>query len=147
MNIFAAMNRIFDLIWLAVRQYFKHPVENIRQADPIKPARLYENYGYICKAVPYNAIEQAKVNADDYDRSLSLDDKLLLELVRSKGLRNKEGIESLQRDALEASSTPVSCQLCDFAKTGIPCPLYNRLKDGSTVCDTHKYVILKRPKI
>lgn len=139
------MNRTLDLIWLKIRQYFKHPAENIRQAEPIIPGRLYENYGYICKAVPYTEEEQAKVNADDYDRSLNLDGKLLLELVRSKGLRNKEGIEALQRDALEASSTPVSCQLCDLARMGIPCPLYNRLADGSTVCDTHKYIILKRP--
>lgn len=140
------MNRTFDLLWLAVRTYFKHPLESIRQADPIKPGRLYENYGYVCKAVPYTDMEQLQVNTDERDRNLALDDKLLLELVRSRGLRNKEGIEELQREAMAASETPVSCQLCDFARMHIPCPIYNRLKDGSTVCDTHKYVILKRPK-
>lgn len=38
---------------------------------------------------------------------------------------------------------PSRCNLCDFHKLGIPCPLYNVLKDGSTVCDTHKYIIIK----
>lgn len=139
------MNRTFDLLWLKIRQYFKHPVENIRQANPIKPGRLYENYGYICKAVPFTAREQLAVNADNKERGMQLDADTLLDIVKGVGIRNKEEIKMLQKEAAEASSTPVNCQLCDFSRYGIPCPIYNRLKDGSDVCDTHKYVILKRP--
>ena len=139
------MNRTFDLIWLAIRQYFKHPAESIRQADPIKPGRLYENYGYICKAVPYSEEERKLVAADYNAYGIQLDADMLLERVKGVGIRNMDAINQLQSDVAEASSTPVSCQLCDFARLGVPCPLYNRLADGSTVCDTHKYIILKRP--
>lgn len=139
------MNRTLDLIWLRIRQYFKHPVENIRQANPIKPGRLYENYGYICKAVPYTDKEQLMVNGDNRAYGMQLDADMLLEVVKGVGIRNKEAVGRIQNEAAEASTTPVSCQLCDFARMGIPCPIYNLLADGSTVCDTHKYVILKRP--
>lgn len=141
------MNRTMDLLWLAIRKYFKHPAENLRQASPIQPGRLYENFGYICKAVPYTKDELQAVNNDKRDDSPGLDEEMLLEIVKSKGLRDKAGIAALQRDALEASSTPASCRFCDLARYHLPCPLYNTLKDGTTVCDTHKYVILKTPKI
>lgn len=143
------MNRTLDLLWLKIRQYFKHPVENIRQAVPIKPGRLYENYGYICKAVPYTAREQLLVNADlanDEQERMALDSDILLEQVKAVGIRNTDDIQRLQQEASEVSTAAVSCQLCDFAKVGLPCPIYNQLKDGSTVCDTHKYIILKRPE-
>ena len=140
------MNRTFDLIWLRIRQYFKHPVENIRQADPIKPGRLYENYGYICKAVPFTDREQVQVMQDENAYGMHLDAEMLLEVVKGLDIRNKDEIDRLKKEAAEASTTPAACKFCDFAKYGIPCPIYNRLKDGSTVCDTHKYIILKRPQ-
>ena len=143
------MNRTFDLLWLAIRQFFKHPVENIRQAIPIKPGRLYENYGYICKAVPFTAREQLLVNIDmanDEKVGMALDSEILLEQVKALGIRNTDEIKRLQQEAAIASNTPVCCQFCDFAKVGIPCPIYNQLKDGSNVCNTHKYIILKRPE-
>ena len=143
------MNRTFDLLWLAIRQFFKHPVENIRQANPIKPGRLYENYGYICKAVPYTPREQILVNNylnTDEKAGIALDSDILLEQVKALGIRNTDEIKRLQQEAAMASNTPVCCQLCDFAREGIPCPIYNQLKDGTSVCDTHKYIILKTPK-
>ena len=142
------MNRTFDLIWLAIRQFFKHPVENIRQANPIKPGRLYDNYGYICKAVPYTAREQLLVNVyldNDEKVDMELDPEILLEQVKAVGIRNTDEIKRLQQEASIASNTPVCCQLCDFAKVGLPCPIYNQLKDGSTVCTTNKYIIIKNP--
>lgn len=140
------MNRTFDLLWLRIREYFKHPAEDIRQADPIVPGRLYENFGYICKAVRYRPHEQAAVDGDKAAGYDGLQPDVLLELVRNKGIRDRESIGAIQREADTWQDTPASCRMCDFRRAAIPCPLYNRLADGTTVCDTHKYVILKKPR-
>ena len=117
------MNRTFDLMWLVLREFFKHPAEDIRQANPIVPGRVYRNFGYVCKAVPYSSREQSII------------------------ISSRENLpDDLRKMAEKWQDIPNHCLLCDFQKQGIPCPLYNQLKNGQTVCDTHKYVILQKPK-
>ena len=141
------MKRFFDMLRLWLRNYFKHPVENIRQAKPIVPGRLYSNYGNICKAVPYNSEEKKLMEVDrEYENAIqkgfgcSLSPEGLLELVRSVG-GDKETVDRL-RSAIEEENVPAKCMLCDFHKR-IPCPYFNELADGRCVCDEYKYVIIK----
>lgn len=128
----------FDLLRLWMRNYFKHPVENIRQAKPIVPGRLYRNFGNICKAVPMTASELRYVKECEGYEALS--PYLLKDLDKSgNGLSS---LRELQQKGAE-DAVPVRCNLCDFYKYGIPCPVHNVLADGSTVCDTHRYIIIK----
>lgn len=132
----------FDLLRLWLRSYFKHPLENIRQARPIVPGRLYRNFGNACKAVLYTAEERRYIKEMSWDAkdNPSLSNAALMELVRyTRG--SKQSAKELER--LVQSDLPPRCTLCDFHNKGIPCPLYNELADGSTVCDTHRYIIIK----
>lgn len=114
------MSRTLDLIWVKIREYFKHPVEDIRQAKPILPGRVYSNFGNLCKAVRYTKQE--------------------LELINSS---YEELPEELRLEAVNWEEFPTKCFVCDFQKKGIPCPFYNRLKDGRKVCDVYRYTIIK----
>ena len=139
---------MFELIWLRIREYFKHPAEDIRQARPIVPGRLYANFGYICKAVPYTkderqCLREMKSQRRD-DPAAAVSNQVLLEQVRVMS-KNVGRIRDLQ-DSEWLNETQEQCVFCDFHRLTIPCPLYNTLKDGSTVCDTHKYVILKNQR-
>ena len=140
------MKRFFELIWLWIRNYFKHPVENIRQAKPIVPGRLYENFGYVCKAVPYSTSEREAVQKEDCHESCGLSQEVLLEQVKTVGLRDAEKIRAIQQEAANWNSLPMRCRFCAFNEKAIPCPFFNELADGTTVCDTHKYVIIKSPR-
>ena len=144
----------FDLFKLWLRTYFKHPLENIRQANPVVPGRLYYNFGNVCKAVKYNEVEQkvideaeaaileaSVINPDN--SSMSFSPEGILEMVRSVH-GDVSDVDVLRQAISEHDDTPPRCMLCDFHKLGIPCPIYNQLKDGSTVCDTHRYVIIKQ---
>lgn len=139
------MKKILDLIWLRIRNYFRHPVENIRQADPIVPGRLYENFGYICKAVRYSLSEQARVLQEAPADGIAIPPEALMEQVKVIG-NNQKMIKDLERAHSDSQDVPVRCRLCGFHEKAIPCPYFNRLADGTTVCDTHKYVIIKSPK-
>ena len=114
------MNRTLELIWVKIREYFKHPVEDLRQAQPIVPKRVYSNFGYLVKAVPYTQKE--------------------LELINTP---KAELPEEMRIEAGRWMDIPNHCLLCDLQKKGVPCPFYNTLKDGRTVCDVYKYVIIK----
>jgi len=136
--------RIIELIWLKIREYFKHPAENIRQARPIVPGRLYRNFGRICKAVRYTA-EQKEYLSKEPDEVTSgvYDAEGLIELVRQvKG--DRRIVEHVKEMVGSASDLPAKCSLCDFHKMGIPCPIYNVLKDGRTVCDVYRYEVIRR---
>lgn len=145
------MNRFFDILKLWVRNYFKHPVENIRQAKPIIPGRLYQNFGNVCKAVKYANAEKefiaeasamaSRMLASGESNSIRLSPEGIMEMVRTTGC-NKEAIERLQ-ESLNQSDLPAKCCFCDFHKKGIPCPIHNQLADGSTVCDQYRYIIIK----
>jgi len=158
--------RLFDLFRSWLHDYFKHPLENIRQARPIIPGRLYSNFGNICKAVPMTDEELAFVAAHKFALPLGVLTAVpgasiqFMEDLYSELGDEKEELDTqtgdlnelykkqkeLQRTQLRISfddGIPSRCNLCDFHKNGIPCPLYNILKDGSTVCDTHKYIIIK----
>ncbi len=134
-----------ELFFLWVRSYFKHPLENIRQAKPIIPGRLYRNFGNVCKAVPYSKGELTFIETAAKGSLLKgyCDGISLLEYVRSVG-GNKEMVKTMQQTVESMNDLPPRCSLCDFHKYGIPCPAYNILEDGSTVCDSHKYIIIKR---
>lgn len=135
----------FDLFRAWLRSYFKHPLENIRQAKPIVPGRLYTNFGNICKAVRYRPHEQALVNhCRTYADHTAIPPNEMMEVLRRLKL-NKETADFLKRE-MELNELPARCSLCDFHRQGIPCPIYNELADGSTVCDTHRYIIIKRVK-
>ena len=136
------MKRFFELIWVRIRKYFRHPLENLRQANPVVPGRLYSNFGYICKAVPYTREELEKVQNDNF-RDDGLSQEIMLEQVKSIGIKNVDAIKAIQTEASNWQEEPVKCQLCDFAKKAIPCPHFNKLANGTEVCETHRYVIIK----
>ena len=150
----------FDLVRLWLRNYLKHPVENIRQADPIVPGRLYHNFGNVCKARPYNSQEK-QILSEICDAQVAAltasfeDDKSRMQTIAPAGV-TPEGIMEMVRSTsgnvmsaeriksmLQQQDFPTFCHLCDFHKHGIPCPVHNRLKDGSTVCESHRYIIIK----
>lgn len=134
------MNRTFDLLWLRIREYFKHPAEDIRQANPVVPGRLYTSFGYICKAVPLSERERLFVRQSESRGALPIE--LIRDLKPGKDMMRQ--IAQLQEiTGLSVSDLPARCNFCDFYRKGIPCPVYNILKDGSVVCDSHKYIILK----
>lgn len=131
------MNRKLELLWLRIREYFKHPAENIRQAKPIVSGRLYTNFGYICKAVPLSVRELR------YIESMKDETALPECLFYDRPEHNTDRLRQLHEVVGEKTDAPVRCEFCDFYRFSIPCPFFNVLADGSTVCDTHKYVILK----
>lgn len=143
------MKHRLDFLRLWMRNFFKHPVENIRQANPIVPRRLYSNFGNICKARPYTAqelriienTEKARQVANTAVNSYGYTPEGLLEMVRSMGA-DKKAVQRLQYDLSQPDVLP-KCHICDFNLRGIPCPIHNLLADGSTVCDSHRYVIIK----
>ena len=139
------MNRTLDLLWLRIREYFKHPAEDLRQADPIVPGRLYTNFGYICKAVPFSKAEKEKIRRIREEKqgetSGVIEDLLMQEAING----NTRGGD-ISQEVANLNELNDSCFFCDFHRKCIPCPLYNTLKDGSSVCDTHKYVILKNQR-
>ena len=134
------MNRSLDLIWLRIREYFKHPAEDIRQANPIIPGRLYSNFGYICKAVKHTAAEKS------YLQDMGTHGAIPSCMLSDKGNTDLKNLRQLHTVVAEKPDLPARCNLCDFYKEGLPCPVYNLLKDGTVVCDTHKYVILKKQR-
>lgn len=134
------MNRTLDLLWLKVRTYFKHPAEDIRQAKPIVPGRLYTSFGYIVKAVPLTMRERLYISQSQNRGALPVE--LLRDIKPGKDMvRQIHQLEEIT--GLHLSELPARCNFCDFYHKGIPCPIYNVLKDGTVVCDTHKYIILK----
>lgn len=142
------MNRTFDLLWLRIREYFKHPAEDLRQAKSIVPGRLYNNFGYICKAVPYSSSEKAKIEKIREEKlgksSGVIADMLKQEVV--SGNTAGGGFDAIDDEVARLSSIGDGCFFCDLHRKCIPCPLYNTLKDGSDVCEKYKYVILKKQR-
>lgn len=134
------MNRTLDLLWLKVRTYFKHPAEDIRQANPIVPGRLYTSFGYICKAVPLSERERLFISQTENRGALPF---LLLRDIKPGGDMIRQIAALQELPDIPDSDLPSRCNFCAFYHEGLPCPIYNMLKDGSTVCDTHKYIILK----
>lgn len=136
----------FDLFRLWLREYFKHPLENIRQANPIVPGRLYRNFGNVCKAVPLTRQEQALIRemkvTDHGEIVPSHTPEALMELARSAH-GNHRMVKEYQALFDKEDNVPPRCLFCDFHRMGIPCPIHNILANGSTVCDSHKYIIIK----
>ena len=134
------MNRTFDLLWLRIREYFKHPAEDIRQAKPIVPGRLYTSFGYIVKAVPLSERERLFIKQSEKAGALPVE---LLRDIDSGGDIIRQIIQLHVMPDIPNTGLPSRCNFCDFYRKGLPCPVYNILKDGSVVCDTNKYIILK----
>ena len=137
------MNRTFDLLWLRIREYFKHPAEDLRQARPIVPGRLYSNFGYICKAVPLNHQELSFLKDSEGKSAVAAP---ILENISKRGNFLSQLRDLQEMPGVVASGVPCRCNFCHLYRESIPCPFYNQLADGSTVCDTHKYVILKNQR-
>jgi len=129
----------YDLFRIWLRQYFKHPIENIRQANPVVPRRIYHNFGNICKTVPLSSSELKYIRESDDCHALS---PYLLKDLDKCG-NSLQSMRELQQHTGEYG-VPVRCNFCDFYKHGLPCPVHNVLADGTTVCDTHRYVIIKK---
>ena len=134
------MNRTIELIWLRIREYFKHPVEDLRQAKPIVPGRLYSNFGYVCKAKPLSKEEIGYISA------MSDLNALPACLFYDRPINDVDRLRQLHGMVTETTDAPVRCEFCDLYRLGLPCPVYNMLEDGSVVCDTNKYVILKNQR-
>ena len=137
------MNRTLDLLWLKVRTYFKHPAEEIRQARPIVPGRLYTSFGYICKAIPLTAKERLFLQQTENIGALPIE--LLRDINPNQDMVHQ--ISQLNTLDIPHTDLPSRCNFCAFHHRGLPCPFYNILKDGTTVCDTHKYIILKEQQL
>ena len=135
------MNRTLDLLWLKIRTYFKHPAEEIRQAKPIIPGRLYTNFGHIVKAVSLTEREKLFIKQTENHGALPIE---LLRDIKPGDDMVKQLSQLHEISGIQTSDLPSRCNFCDFYKEGLPCPFYNLLKDGSVVCDTHKYIILKK---
>lgn len=151
------MKPYLDLMRLWLREYFKHPVENIRQAYPIVPGRLYRNFGNICKAVPLTKDQLAVIEEQKKIRLEMVDDTVVdrvlagapsgitpegaLEMIRTS--KDYKKVVNDLRSAIAQENLDIKCAFCDFHDKGIPCPLRNALADGTCVCDTHHYVIIK----
>jgi hypothetical protein len=148
------MKPYLDLLRLWLREYFKHPVENIRQAYPIVPGRLYRNFGNICKVTPYTKAQQMMIDEQKKLRAVvagaSFGEKSELSGISPDGalemLRSSKGSKQLVWDLgylIANDIIDVKCAYCDFHNKGIPCPLRNALADGKCVCDNYRYVIIK----
>lgn len=135
------MNRTFDLLWLRIREYFKHPAEEIRQAKPIIPGRLYTSFGYIVKATPLTEREKLFIKQTENRGALPIE---LLRDIKPDSDMVKQLSQLQEIPGMQSSELPSRCNFCDFYHNGLPCPIYNILQDGSVVCDSHKYVIIKK---
>lgn len=139
------MKKYLDLFRIWLHEYFHHPLENIRQANPINPKRLYTNFGNVCKMVPYRPHERAAITETEHGNS-DMEPEALMEIVRScRG--NKNIVKAMEASLQETQFTPVKCLLCAFHNNGVPCPVHNMLADGSVVCDKYKYIIIKPAKL
>ena len=135
------MGKTIDLIKVWAHEYFKHPLENIRQANPVVPGRLYRNFGNVCKAVPLS--QSQKKYIEESREYGALAPCILDDIERSgNGIKSMRMIQERTEDG-----PPVRCNFCDFYRNGIPCPVINTLADGSLVCETHRYIIIKPVKI
>jgi hypothetical protein len=135
------MNRTLDLLWLKVRTYFKHPAEEIRQVKPIIPGRVYTSFGYIVKAVPLTEREKLFIKQTENRGALPIE---LLRDIKPDSDMVKQLSQLQEIPGMQSSELPSRCNFCDFYHNGLPCPIYNILQDGSVVCDSHKYVIIKK---
>ena len=134
------MNRTLDLLWLRIREYFKHPAEDIRTANPVVPGRLYSSFGYIVKAEPLTEREALFIKQSANRGALPIE---LLRDIKHSPDAIKQIAQLQEMPGLSLTDLPSRCNFCDFHRQGLPCPIYNILQDGSVVCDSHKYIILK----
>lgn len=135
------MNRKLYLFRAWMHDYFHHPLPNIRTADPIVPRRLYLNFGNLCVCEPHSPAEARHLRKWG-PHALPL--PLLLQALHSPSPMDEiDMMYDKLSNKLQLDNIPAHCNLCDFYRCGIPCPLHNQLRDGSPVCTSHKYVILK----
>lgn len=128
------------LAWL--HDYFKHPLPNARNADYIKPNTLYRNFGNICVCVRRTAAEENHLRRWP---DMALPVPLLLQALHSAHpMSELDAIYARLFNIIEAPDIPSHCNFCDFYIHGIPCPLHNHFANGVEVCNTHKYIIIKR---
>lgn len=115
-----------DRLILAVMSYFGHKPERIRQAQII-PGKYYNNFSYICKAVPISQQEH-------YERQVLI----------CRMLENHENRMPYDREQTLYEQIKSGCDTCPFNEQ-LPCPLNLSLPDGSKICHSHKFIIIKKP--
>lgn len=126
----------FDRLRAWLREYFRHPLENLRQANPVQPKRLYNYFGYTVKLLPMSSDERKALK--------SWPDMALPPNI----LANMHALSAISRFYDEnpvQSDIPARCNFCGIYRKSLPCPYFNILADGSTACEHGKYVIIKSP--
>lgn len=113
-----------DRIILAVLQYFGYKPDNIRQAL-IVPGKYYYNFGNIVKAVPISRQEHLERQT------------LLCNMLEGAEERNLAEEKSMT-DTIKSG-----CLSCPFFET-LPCPINLNLPDGTKICHSHKFIIIKK---
>jgi hypothetical protein len=126
----------FDRLHAWFREYTKHPLESLRQAEVIRPRRLYDHYGYIVKPVPLASEER---------KALSRWPDMALPSAVLSGMYTVSSISRYYDEHKVSTSVPARCNLCDLYRHSLPCPYFNVLRNGDIACKHFKYVIIKRP--
>ncbi len=122
-----------------ISEYFHHPLPNIRQAMPIRPWKPYRTFGRVCYARPMSRKEREALKSwPDTALPVSYLERAS-ESADELGYIGRAYLQGITADS--ADNVPARCNLCDFYLRGLPCPLYNRLKNGGVVCNTNRYRI------
>lgn len=132
---------INKIIWALslICEYFHHSLPNIRQAMPIRPWKPYRTFGRVCYAKPMSRKErEALTGWPDTALPVSYIERAR-ESADELGYIERAYSNGITTDA--ADNVPARCNLCDFYLKGLPCPLFNRLKNGGVVCNTNRYRI------
>lgn len=128
---------IFDRMRAWCRMYFRHPLPNLRTANPVRPKALYDYFGYVVKPVPFSR--------DEKEALQGWPDQALPTNILSAA-RSPSDVTRFYGKNPVLTDIPARCNLCDLYKRTLPCPLGNTLADGSVACDNCKYIIIKSPK-
>lgn len=127
------MRRKWDLFIVWLREYFKHPLENVRTVEAVIPGKLYHNMGHVCKLVSLTdkekevlRLQQEHPNKEEYRQML----------MTQSGKEFKSAGEIGR--CVEMYGTV--CQFCDFFKKSLACPPVCRIEN-------EKYVIIKEARV
>lgn len=138
------MRRMWRRLWLRLRDWLKHPLENLgtmeRPVD-VKPGKLYYYYGRIVrtrKPMQDEAGLVAKSKEAYRAERQALMDKI--NSLADSGM-DEATIAVTSRQMLENLNEMqfCHCRICDLQRSGLPCPtLKRRWKDGdgnmATIC-------------
>lgn len=127
------MRRKWDLFIVWLREYFKHPLENVRTVDVVVPGRLYHNMGHICKMVSLTKDEQEVLRL----QRLQPDKEAYKKALMTASGKNFKSAGEIGR-YMEMYGH--ACQFCDFFKKSLVCPLKCELEN-------EKFIVIKEAKV